>query len=89
MRLIIEVEGELYRLWVEHGGRRRPLLIPGDHPSWAGGWAGRDGRGAYPHQEAVQALCAFGVSRSTAKKLLRLQKGAPQPQAKDGRGAPR
>lgn len=70
MRLIIEVEGELYRLWVEHGGRRRPLLIPGDHPSWAGGWAGRDGVGAYSKAEALRALIGFGINEALAESVL-------------------
>ncbi len=71
MRLVVRREGELYRLWIEHGGVRRPLLVPGEVPTWAGGWAGEDGLGGYTAEQAVEALRAFGLSRATAEKALK------------------
>lgn len=70
MRLVVRKEGDLYRLWVEHGDVRRPLLAPGETPSWAGGWAGVDGTGGYRFEEAVTALRAFGLSQRTAEGAL-------------------
>lgn len=71
MRLIVQLEGDLYRLWVEHRGHRFPLLVPGDRPSWAGGWAGTDGIGAYELDDAVHALATFGLRPATALHVLR------------------
>lgn len=70
MRLVVRKEGDLYRLWVEHGDVRRPLLVPGETPSWAGGWAGIDGTGAYGWEEARVALRAFGLSPRMAEGAL-------------------
>lgn len=70
MRLVVRRERDLYRLWIEHGGVRRPLLLPGDTPSWAGGWVGSDGIGGYSVEDAIAALCEFGLSRRSAERAL-------------------
>lgn len=70
MRLVVERDGDLYRLWVKDGGARRPLLAPGERPSWAGGWAGVDGLGGYRLDEAILALRGFGLSLAMARRVL-------------------
>ncbi len=70
MRLVVERDGDLYRLWVEHLGVRRPLLVPGERPTWAGGWAGVDGVGGYRLEGAVLALQGFGLSVAMAQQVL-------------------
>lgn len=72
MRLVVQRGGDLFRLWIEHGGERRPLLVPGDVPSWAGGWAGEDGAGGYSAEDAVAALRGFGLTLSSAEKALEM-----------------
>ena len=85
MRLVVRKDNDLYRLWIEHGGERRPLLVPGDVPSWAGGWAGEDGTGAYRAEAALAALRAFGLSRRMAERAL---KGLPENADKDPQHRP-
>ncbi|MGH9065492.1 MAG: hypothetical protein ACRD0L_16280 [Acidimicrobiales bacterium] len=67
---MVERDGDLYRLWVEQGGLRRPLLVAGERPTWAGGWAGVDGVGGYRLEEAVLALQGFGLSLAAARRVL-------------------
>jgi len=70
MRLVVERDRDLYRLWMEDDGVRRPLLGQGERPSWAGGWAGVDGLGGYRLEEAMLALRAFGLSMTMARRVL-------------------
>lgn len=70
MRLTVAREGDLYRLAIEDDGVRRPLLLPGERPSWAGGWAGEDGLGGYRQAEAVAVLVHFGLPKAQASCII-------------------
>lgn len=71
MRLRVEFDEGLYRIWVDAtDGGSRALLRPGDVPSWAGGWAGVDGVGGYDREGAALALAALGLGTQTACGVL-------------------
>lgn len=70
VKLRILLEGGLYRIWVDDQGTPRPLLLPGETPTWAGGWAGIDGVGAYRWEDALKVLESFGFDPDLAPRLL-------------------
>ena len=70
MKLHIVRSDGRFRLYVDEGGTRWPVLRAGEVPSWAGGWAGVDGTGAYDRAVAVQVLVEFGVRQDAAESAL-------------------
>lgn len=71
MRLVVDLDAGLYRVFVQApDGSRRVVLRSGDVPSWAGGWAGRDGAGGYEGDDALAVLIELGLDEASSVALL-------------------